>query len=144
MKKLILVAFSAVLLLAVSAPIVEAQAGYQVIVNSGNSTDSISKGDLAKIFMKKSSSFPNGTKAEPVDQNEDSPVRAAFSEDVLGKKVSAIKSFWQKQIFSGRGTPPDILDTDGDVIEFVKRNPGAVGYISAGASADGVKVLTVN
>jgi ABC-type phosphate transport system substrate-binding protein len=32
---------------------------------------------------------------------------------------------------------------DDDVVAFVKGNPGAIGYVSAGASTAGVKVIDV-
>ena len=32
---------------------------------------------------------------------------------------------------------------DAAVIAFVKANPGAIGYISAGVSTDGVKLLSI-
>jgi hypothetical protein len=33
-------------------------------------------------------------------------------------------------IFSGKAVPPPALDTDAAVVEFVRRNPYAVGYVS--------------
>ena len=55
-----------------------------------------------------------------------------------------MKSYWQKMIFSGRATPPAELSTDTQVLELIRTNPDAVGYVSESATIPaGVKVLTV-
>ena len=64
---------------------------------------------------------------------------------VHGKKVSSVKSYWQTMIFSGRATPPPELDSDRQVLDYVRGKPGAIGYVSAGATlGNGVKALRVN
>lgn len=116
---------------------------FKVIVNSANSTSDLSAAVAAKIFLKETTKFPNGSAATPVDQGKASPVRAAFSKSVIGRPVSAVESYWQQQIFSGKEVPPAAKSSDDDVVAFVKGNPGAIGYVSAGASTAGVKVIDV-
>ena len=116
---------------------------FKVIVNSANSTSELSTDVTAKLFLKQSTKFPNGTAAQPVDLAKTSAVRAAFSKAVLGRPSSAVETYWQQQIFSGKDVPPPAKASDDDVIAFVKANPGAIGYVSAGASTAGVKVVDV-
>jgi ABC-type phosphate transport system substrate-binding protein len=132
-----------VLLLVAFATQVSAQS-FQVIVNEGNATSSISKDDLSNIFLKKKTKWDDGSAVTPVDLNARSAVREAFSQDVHGRGVGAIRSYWQQAAFSGAGTAPLERSSDAEVIGFVKANPGAVGYISADTDAAGVKVLSVN
>ena len=72
-------------------------------------------------------------------------MRDAFSESVHGKSASAIKAFWQRQIFSGRGTPPAEKDSSEAVLAFVAGEPAAVGYIDAETDTGGtaIKILQV-
>ena len=80
----------------------------------------------------------------PVDLSANSPVREAFSLAIHERDVNAVKSYWQRQIFSGRGVPPPEKASDSEVLAFVRANPGAVGYVSSGtAVGSGVKVLEV-
>ena len=116
---------------------------FKVIVNSANATASLSVGEAAKIFLKESAKFPGGSAATPVDQGKSSPVRTAFSKAVIGRSVGAVETYWQQQIFSGKEVPPAAKSSDDDVVAFVKANPGAIGYVSAGASTAGVKVIDV-
>jgi ABC-type phosphate transport system substrate-binding protein len=118
---------------------------YKIIVNDSNPINSISKKDLAKIFLKKLTKWDNGSTILPVDQVETATVREAFSKDVLKKTIAATKAYWQEQIFSGRGVPPPEKASDKEVIDYVKANPGAIGYVSQNATipSSGVKVIEV-
>ena len=116
---------------------------FKVIVNAANPITEIAAAALGKIFLKEALGFPGGGNATPVDLGKSSPVRAAFSKRVIGRPVSAIETYWQQQIFSGKEIPPAAKSSDDDVIVFVKSTPGAIGYVSAGASTAGVKVVVV-
>jgi ABC-type phosphate transport system substrate-binding protein len=116
---------------------------FKVIVNSANPISEIPAAALSKIFLKEAAGFPGGGPATPVDLSKSSPVRATFSKRIIGRPVSAVDTYWQQQIFSGKEVPPAAKASDDDVIAFVKATPGAVGYVSAGASTAGVKVVDV-
>ena len=124
------------------APPAAAQSGYRVIVNSANPAGSLSKAEVSRLFLKKSTKWEHGTAAAPVDSKAGS-VREQFSQAVHDKAASAVAAYWQQQVFSGRGIPPVEKPGDAEVIAFVKSNPGAIGYVSAGAAVDGVKVLEI-
>jgi ABC-type phosphate transport system substrate-binding protein len=136
--------FSLLLAVALLAPATSWAADYQVIVHPTNPTDILTKEQLGKMFLKKLVKWDTGLPIVPVDQVPISPARAAFTKIVHGKPVSAIASYWQQQIFAGREVPPAEKAGDAAVIAFVKATPGAIGYISGGVSADGVKLITVH
>lgn len=139
MKRIILALVAAV---ALSATKVQAQ-GFQVVVNSAAGTTEISAAELSKIFLKKSAKLPSGEAAKPVDQPATAAIREAFSKAVHGRGAAQVESYWQQQIFAGKDVPPDVKGSDADVIAFVSANPGAIGYVSASASASGVKVVKI-
>ena len=116
---------------------------FQVVVNASSTLSEISKSDLSKIFRKRVDKLPSGEEALPVDQKKDSPVCEAFSRAVYGRSAGQMVSFWQQQIFAGKDVPPVRHDSDEAVIEFVRSNPGAIGYVSSGSIAAGVKVVRV-
>ena len=116
---------------------------FKVIVNSANSTAELPSHVMAKLFLKQVAKFPNGTAAQPVDLAKTSAVRASFSKAVLGRAVGAIETYWQQQIFSGKDVPPASKSSDDYVVAYVKANPGAIGYVKAGASTAGVKVVEI-
>jgi len=116
--------------------------GFKVIVNSGNSTASLSTKDVSNLLLKKKTRWDDsGTEVRPIDLDSASAVREAFSEAVHGRSVSSIKNYWQRQIFSGREVPPAEVRSDSEVINFVRNTPGAIGYVSSDARLDGVKEI---
>ena len=107
---------------------------FVVIVHPSVGGAGIKRADLGAVFLKKAQRWGgSGGLAMPVDQSGTSPVRSAFSEGVLGQPVAQVVQYWQKQMFSAaRLTPPPVKATDAEVIAFVAKNAGAVGYVAAG------------
>ena len=138
-------AFAAILAFAVSViPTIAAGQSFKVVVNERNSTSSMSKQALSRFFLKQTTTWINGMPAIPVDQAAGSEIREAFSQEIHDRDVKAVKSFWQRQIFSGRGVPPTEKTSDEEVLVFVQANPGAVGYVSVDTELrEGVKVLRI-
>jgi ABC-type phosphate transport system substrate-binding protein len=125
-------------LFAQSAPSV-----YQVVVNPNNPSSAVDREFLEDAFLKKIATWPSGEAIRPVDLAPESPVRRRFSEEILRRSVDAVKGYWQQRIFSGRDVPPPELDTSEDVVKYVLRYEGAVGYVSGSAKLEGVKVVSV-
>jgi ABC-type phosphate transport system substrate-binding protein len=118
---------------------------FQIIVHPSNRTASLDRKFVEDAFLKKVTRWPdNDSVIRPVDLGAGSPVRRAFSESVLNRSVEAVKGYWQQRIFSGRDVPPPELDTDDDVVRYVLKYDGAVGYVSGGANLEGARVVDVS
>lgn len=141
MKQLRICVVSLFLML-VSSTVWAQTKSYKVIVNSSNPLTSISYENVSRIFLKKTNKFPNGLSASPVDLQGSSATREHFSEDVHGQSASAVEAYWQKLIFSGRDIPPS-QKSEKSVLDFVRSNQDAIGYVSATADTAGVKVVLV-
>jgi ABC-type phosphate transport system substrate-binding protein len=116
---------------------------FRVIVNPVNPATVVDQRFLADAFLKKTTRWPDGSLIRPVDLSGSSPTRQRFCEDVLGRSVAAVKSYWQQAIFAGRDLPPPELDADEDVVRYVIKYGGAVGYVSGTANVEHVKLVTV-
>lgn len=141
MKQLRVYAVSLFLIIAASSVLAQTKS-YKVVVNPSNPLTSISYENVSRIFLKKTTKFPNGLSASPVDLPGSSPIREHFSEDVFGKSASAVNAYWQQLIFSGRDIPPPQKNENG-VLDFVRSNEDAIGYVSATANTSGLKVVLV-
>jgi ABC-type phosphate transport system substrate-binding protein len=117
--------------------------GYKIIVHSDVDASAISKSDLARMFLKQTARWPDGTIVRPADLNVGSDVRVEFTEEVIGRTVGAVRSFWQAAIFSGRGVPPPELDSDAAVVAYVSHTKGAIGYVSPGAETGDARVVEI-
>ena len=119
------------------------KAQYKVIVNTANPVSELTKKEVSDYFLKKKKKWANKSNVIPIDLNSKSAVRSAFSKDVHHKNTSQVRAYWQQMIFAGRGTPPREVQSEEDVISYVKKYKGAIGYVSDSADTSGVKVLTI-
>jgi ABC-type phosphate transport system substrate-binding protein len=137
-----LVSRLAALLLA-AAPASALAADPVVVVHPSNPATSLTRREVVRYFLRQSSDWPTGEHVRPVDQSKSSPVRQTFSSELLGKSIDAVEQYWIQAVFAGRAVPPLEKRGDAEVLAYVRDNPGAIGYVSAGASLDGVKRLPV-
>lgn len=112
-----------------------------VIVSASNPNSTMDQTTVSKLFLGKAKSFPDGSQALPVDQDEGSAARETFNSTVLGKSASQLKSYWSRLIFTGKGTPPKPSGDDAAVKAIVANNPNIIGYIDSSAVDASVKVV---
>jgi ABC-type phosphate transport system substrate-binding protein len=134
-------------LLAAGRPLGAAgESGVAVVVNATNSVTQISSEDVARMFLKKVRTWPDGRMAAPVDQSSTSSVRAQFGKEILRLTLGQQKEYWMAQTLSGRELPPRALEGDAQVLDFVGSQTGAIAYVSAHAelppTVKAVKVVT--
>lgn len=118
-----------------------AMAGVAVVVNPKNSVSSMSKDQVAKIFLGKTNYFPTGTKATPIDLGSGDKSREKFYTDAMGKTQAHVNAYWAKKIFTGQGQPPRSVYEDSEVINTVNADPTAIGYINDSSVNAKVKVV---
>jgi ABC-type phosphate transport system substrate-binding protein len=116
---------------------------YDVIVHSANPVQTLSRQQLAAYFLKPRSVWPVGATVQPVDLPPESNTRKAFSNDILGRSPSAVAAYWIQEIFAGRSEPPPVKSTDQAILLYVSSTPGAIGYVSRGASHAGVHRISI-
>ncbi|HVZ72936.1 MAG TPA: hypothetical protein VHJ20_11220 [Polyangia bacterium] len=132
-------------LLAVAArAVVEPPGTYRLIVNPSRGATTVDRAFVAQAFLKKVRRWPDGESIAPVDLDQGSSVRRLWSNDVLSRSVDAVRTYWQQMIFSGRELPPPEMRSDAEVVEYVLRRPGGIGYVSATADLRGAKVVTLH
>ena len=137
-------AVSAVVILPLAAALSAQQYPFKVIVRSDHPGTELRQRNLADIFLGKTTRWGDGERITPVDQSSTSAVRAAFSKEALGQSLSAVTSYWRRQLLGGRMRPPRVKDSDEAVIEYVASRPGAIGYVSADTEIpESLKVVTI-
>ena len=112
-----------------------------VIVHSSNASVNLSKSEVKRLFLIKSDTFSDGSTATPVDQIANTDFRNAFYKSITNKSESQMKSYWSKMIFSGKASPPKVMDNDAAVKAWIASNPGGIGYIESSQVDETVKVV---
>lgn len=70
--------------------------------------------------------FSGSVKLVPVDN---AAAREVFLSKVMEISATRYESIWTKKAFRDALNPHNVLPTDAQVLEFVKRTVGAVGYV---------------
>ncbi len=83
----------------------------------------------------------NGVQITAVNLARGSGLRGRFLASFVGQDEEKYVAYWTVRRFVGLGMPPAELASSAEVIQFVSRRPGAVGYVDASAVPPGVKVL---
>ncbi|CAH9057815.1 hypothetical protein PSECIP111951_01745 [Pseudoalteromonas holothuriae] len=117
-----------------------AYAEVAIVVHPSN-TSSFDQSTIKKIFLGKAKSFSNGRSAILISTSAKDPVTDEFNTKVIGKSSSQVKAYWSKILFTGKGTPPQEMDSASEVIATVSSNPDAIAYVDASAASDAVKVV---
>jgi len=116
---------------------------FAVVVNERNPVTVISREELSGLFLKKVQ-WAGRLTAVPVDLRNDSPIRADFTTTIHRRPLDAITAYWRTKIFSDGVAPPPVKRSDAEVLNFVRANAGAIGYVSAFTDVGaGVKIVTI-
>lgn len=132
----------AALALAGAAPALAAE--FNVVVNLESPVDTLTREQVSDLFLKRTTSFPGGFAAKPVDRPDGSKLFEAFCRSIHGKAGSVVHAFWTRVSASGRDSAPPVRQTDEEVLAYVRSTKGAIGYVSAGISTTGVRVVQVD
>lgn len=111
-----------------------------VVVVNAAVTANLDDEALARIFLRQVKTFPDGTAAAPVSQ-KDSPLTEDFRSKLLKKSTAQYKAYWAQQVFTGGAKPLPELDGDDAVLKHVAETPGGIGYVEAGKTRAGVRVI---
>ncbi|BBH33927.1 substrate-binding domain-containing protein [Pseudomonas sp. St290] len=129
--------------LALCAASAAVKADVVVVVATSSPVKTLARNQVADIFLGKTSRFPGGGQATPIDQTEDSPTRDEFYTTFTGKSASQLKAHWSKIIFTGRGQPPQAVSSSAEVKKRVAENPDTIGYIDTREVDGSVRALPI-
>jgi TonB family protein len=114
----------------------------KLIANPSVKADTISAGELKKVFLEERITLGDGTHVEPVLE-KDGPVHEAFLRECLGGTDEDLRNYYRALVFSGRGSMPKELGSDEEVVAYVEKTRGAIGYVSVRTNTDRVKILII-
>ena len=117
-------------------------ADVKVIANSSVGASSLSMDELKGVFLATKSSLSDGSHVEPVLE-KGGPAHEAFLKEYVGKTDSAFETYYRSLVFTGKASMPKTTASDADMVAYVAKTKGAIGYVSAGAATAGVKTLEV-
>jgi len=101
-----------------------------VITSSNVQTSSLSLSELRHIFFMRVQEWPDGTPIKVYVLNDNHKLHKQFSKGKLGVFPYKLRRLWDRNIFSGTGQAPIVLDNELDMIKIISASQGGIGYAS--------------
>lgn len=112
----------------------------KVVANPSVKADSISALELRSVFLAETNSLRDGSHVEPVFERTGA-VHETFLKTFLKESNDELQSHYGALVFTGKASMPKAFNSDADVVAYVAKTRGAIGYVSASTATEGVKVL---
>ncbi|MGI4778037.1 MAG: hypothetical protein ACRYGA_07940 [Janthinobacterium lividum] len=112
-----------------------------VVVSAQSPVRALEQKDVLALYTGRSRTLPGGEPATPIDQQRDGPARAEFYQALTGMDIARINSYWARLHFTGQVQPPQSVGDDGAVIQRLRADPGAVGYVVHEPQSPAVRVV---
>jgi ABC-type phosphate transport system substrate-binding protein len=135
--------FAAIVWMLLSFPGVAFTGDVVVIANKDVPVGSLSGDEVQNIFLAKKTQWDNGQKIEFVTLKE-GDIHNAFLKAYINKTDSQFQRYFRTLVFTGKGTTPQTFQTEGDLVGYVTRTGGSIGYVSSGTNTGSAKVINVN
>jgi ABC-type phosphate transport system substrate-binding protein len=114
-----------------------------LVVSLKSEVSTLTTEQVVDIFLGKTSTFPNGVRVIPIDQQEGTNEREMFYHEFIGKTAAQVRTYWSKIVFTGKGYPPIEVAPSDRVKRVVRDNPNYIGYIDRRDVDASVKVISV-
>lgn len=114
---------------------------FLVIANQSIEDNRLAPSTISKIYQGTKTKWDNGDIR--VVMLRRGPTHENFVRDIVGSTPSKLRNFWKKVLFTGMGTPPRIFKKEADLVEFVAKTKGSIGYITNSTPHQGVKVIAL-
>jgi TonB family protein len=114
----------------------------KIIANRSIKADSISAAELRGVYLLERTTLRDGSAAVPVLQKA-GPVNEQFLRYYLDRGSAEIRTYYQGLVFTGKASMPKELNSDVEVVDYVARTKGAIGYVSSTAPTEGVRILSL-
>jgi TonB family protein len=114
----------------------------RIIANPSVRAEAISATEVKSVFLEERNFLRDGTHVEPV-LSKGGSAHEAFLRDYLATNDDALQNYYRTLVFTGKGLMPKALHSDEEVVAYVAKTRGAIGYVSSTATLDGVRTLAV-
>jgi len=99
-----------------------------VVVAKHSEIQSLEDKHVANIFLARTSRFPNGEKARPIELKNEA-LRNDFYLQISGKSSKQLYAYWTTLVFTGKGKPPRSYGDGATLQEKLLSQPGGITYL---------------
>jgi len=113
-----------------------------VIANKSVTENSLSKAELQAIFLGEKVKWENRRNIR-IAVLENGPGYKDFLQTIVGKTPSQFDQHWQRMASTGRAALPPYFTDVQLLIEYVAKQPNAIGVVPSGQENSSVKIISI-
>lgn len=113
-----------------------------IVVNLDN-RNPIDINQTIQLYLHKTSAFADNSNAEPLHLAADQALYKQFCLELLNMTPSQYKSYWSRLLFTGSAHQPTAFASQQQLLDYIKTQTDAIGYVSTSADLSGVKVVAI-
>ncbi|CBL45302.1 Hypothetical protein HDN1F_17190 [gamma proteobacterium HdN1] len=118
-----------------------AYAEFVVIVHKDADVRSMSKDEVARVFMMKSKTLPNGREVVPLSQSSREQFNDRFFDLITQRSRLQRDAYWARLMFTGKGQQPKSVESDAAMLAAVAAHPKYIGFIDSKSLDNSVTVV---
>jgi len=115
---------------------------YKVIGNTTGVTE-LTQGQVKSYFKGKYTLWGNSKSVKVVLHSSESTQAEKMAKLIFNTSHQGVKKYWLSLVFQGRANPPIYCDSDSEVLQYVKKTPGAIGIIQVGTICPSQYVIQI-
>lgn len=131
-----------IFLLTVLVPALSFAGDVVLVVNSSVPDQTLTKDEVKAIYLGEKTKWSDNSRITFVVLKTPE-VMDSFMRQFVGKSSFQFDNYWKYQTFTGKGSPPRSFDNVEDLIDFVGKTPGAIGYASQDTPLNSSKKISV-
>lgn len=112
-----------------------------VLIAHQHNSNKLEQHSLIQLYLNKTSTFADGSAAIIFHSARDSTEHQQFCLNLLNLTAAQYQSYWSRLIFTGAAARPHFVLNDDEMLNSVRTNKAAIGYISAETIPKDVRVI---
>ncbi len=101
-----------------------------VVIGNDIGTDRLTEKELRDHMNAKRNFWKNGRAVIVVLPAPKAPSAQKVADVIYAKSVTGMQKFWLSVVFQGRSNPPVFTDSEGELVDYVRKTPGAIGVLA--------------
>jgi ABC-type phosphate transport system substrate-binding protein len=114
-----------------------------VFANINVPDSALAQGEIQNIYLGKKDKWSDNQKINFTALSS-GQCHEAFIKQYVKRTDFQFQNYWKQQIFTGKGQPPRGFASEAELIDYVSRTAGAIGYSCTMPDTGKVKMLTIN
>jgi len=109
----------------------EAYAGDVVVIaNKDVPSDKLGQDTIKKIFLGNIINWDNN-EVIMVVLSGDNEIHDAFLKKYIKRTSSQFQNVWRQNLFTGKGAMSTKMKTDDEIVDYIAKTKGSIGYVSS-------------